>query len=309
MMEICDLSVVIPNYNHGKFLRKCVFSVVNQSVQPQEIIIVEDCSTDDSLDICKQLEKEISNVKLLINDRNRGAVFTMNRGGNAATSKYLYFLAADDFALPGLIEQFDNAVFVNPNICLFKNAVRGYFYRGNGRVELKRGLYNNGWGAESRYFSVDEVSSLLAYGAEFFTSPIYLKEAWVDAGCLVEEFGPIADWFCNIVVLARYGVFHCVDELLERHYYCESYYNSLAEDEKIQILEKILDLLYSSAYEDILPFCDKSSIFFRNFKGIVNEIFLEDNELIHSDALHWHQMISIRNLGIRLHKLEDKMRS
>ena len=109
-------SVVIPVYNIRKSLTKAIRSVLNQSIVPQEIILVDDCSPNmpDYSYICK-LSNIISVFKL---DQNLGAAGARNKGLDLAKGPYVMFLDSDDCWLPtkaetilGLIK--DNPIFVH----------------------------------------------------------------------------------------------------------------------------------------------------------------------------------------------------
>ena len=94
------LSVVLPNYNHAQYLARAIDAIAGQSRTPDEIIVVDDASTDDSLNILASCRNSHPNVTVLVNDRNRGALASLQRGLEAARGRYIYF-AADDQVLPG----------------------------------------------------------------------------------------------------------------------------------------------------------------------------------------------------------------
>lgn len=95
-MEIRGLiSVIIPVYNVEKYLRECVNSVLRQTYQNFEIILVDDGSTDGSSDICDAYAAEDSRVQC-IHKTNGGASSARNVGMDAARGGYVYFLDSDD---------------------------------------------------------------------------------------------------------------------------------------------------------------------------------------------------------------------
>ena len=96
------ISAILPNYNHARYLREAVRSLANQNPPPQEIIVIDDASTDDSLAVLSGLAAEIPFLRVLREDTNRGAIAALNRGLAEARYPYLYFGAADDLVLPGL---------------------------------------------------------------------------------------------------------------------------------------------------------------------------------------------------------------
>lgn len=86
------VSVIIPVYNTEQFLRKCLDSVCNQTLSDIEIICINDCSTDNSLEVLKKYP-----VKIIDLPENKGAAYARNRGIEAATGEYIGFVDSDDF--------------------------------------------------------------------------------------------------------------------------------------------------------------------------------------------------------------------
>jgi glycosyltransferase involved in cell wall biosynthesis len=96
-----QISVIVPAYNAEKLIRKAVESAL-QFEEVGEVILVEDGSPDNTLDVCVQLEKEYSKVKLYRHPDgvNKGAGATRNLGIRKASNDYIAFLDADDYYLP-----------------------------------------------------------------------------------------------------------------------------------------------------------------------------------------------------------------
>lgn len=98
------VSVVIPCYNYGRYLQACVDSVRNN--QPPialDIVIIDDCSTDDSLAIAHQLREQDPRVRVIAHKVNKGHIQTYNDGLAAATGEYVLLLSADDLVAPGAL--------------------------------------------------------------------------------------------------------------------------------------------------------------------------------------------------------------
>ncbi len=90
------VSVIIPVYNVERYLRKCLDSVVGQTLQEIEIICVNDGSTDDSAAILKEYEKADSRI-IVISQENQGLSAARNSGMRRAHGEYIYFLDSDDY--------------------------------------------------------------------------------------------------------------------------------------------------------------------------------------------------------------------
>ena len=90
------LSVVIPNFNHGAYLRASLEAVLAQTCTANEIIVIDDASTDHSLAIVSSFLHRHPNLRLVQNPRNLGCVRSLNRGLGLARGSTVYFGAADD---------------------------------------------------------------------------------------------------------------------------------------------------------------------------------------------------------------------
>ena len=105
------LSVVIANYNYGRFLGEAIDSVLRQSCQDFELILVDGGSTDNSLDVIKKYEDRLS---WWVSEPDKGQSDAFNKGFSHANGKYLTWLNADDVMCPGTIARLKDAVSRNP---------------------------------------------------------------------------------------------------------------------------------------------------------------------------------------------------
>lgn len=97
------VSVVIPVYNSGQTLANCLHSVITQSYVTLEIIIVNDCSTDDSLVIMKKYAELDSRIVIVDKHKNEGLVYARKTGIDVAKGKYVQYLDSDDMLCEGVI--------------------------------------------------------------------------------------------------------------------------------------------------------------------------------------------------------------
>lgn len=126
MMQI---SVIIPVYNAAPFLVKAVESALNQE-ETAEVLLIEDCSTDNSLDICQQLKKQYEKVKLFRHPdgKNHGAGASRNLGIENAKYEFVAFLDADDYYLLGRFEKDREILMGDETIDGVYNALGSFFY-------------------------------------------------------------------------------------------------------------------------------------------------------------------------------------
>ena len=88
------VSIIMPSYNSAKFIKETVDSVISQSYENWELIIVDDCSTDDSLSIIESFDD--ARIKVIKNDVNSGAAVSRNNAIEAAEGRFIAFLDSDD---------------------------------------------------------------------------------------------------------------------------------------------------------------------------------------------------------------------
>lgn len=93
------VTVIIPVYNSERYLKKCIESVILQKYRALEIIIIDDGSTDGSIDICNEYQKKDSRI-VLIHQENKGVSSARNIGIENAAGKYICFIDSDDYVDP-----------------------------------------------------------------------------------------------------------------------------------------------------------------------------------------------------------------
>lgn len=97
------ISVIIPIYNSEKTLKKCIDSVINQSLKKIEIILINDGSTDGSKRICEEYKKNNCKIKV-IDKKNEGVSSARNLGIELANGKYIIFIDSDDYIDKNMLE-------------------------------------------------------------------------------------------------------------------------------------------------------------------------------------------------------------
>lgn len=103
-------SVIIPVYNVEDYLRQCVCSVLEQTFQDLEIIVIDDVSRDSSLQIARELAEKHSSIRLIEHTVNKGLGGARNTGIDAATGEYLLFLDSDDYLQPETLKKLDTVI-------------------------------------------------------------------------------------------------------------------------------------------------------------------------------------------------------
>ena len=97
------VSIVLPTYNRARLLRRAVQSILNQTYQNFEVIVVDDCSSDNTENVVKSFCDE--RIRYIRHERNRGAASARNTGIKTAKGEYVAFQDSDDEWLPGKLEK------------------------------------------------------------------------------------------------------------------------------------------------------------------------------------------------------------
>lgn len=179
------ISVVIPCYNYQNFLAQAIESVLSQNYQDFEIIVVDDCSTDNSALIARQY----SQVKLIQLSENRGVAYARNYGIEHAQGDFIACLDADDMMEQGFLEICSKA--------LQYDSTLGIVYTG---LTVMGSNQLNAWPTEFNYqFQMQRENRIPSLC-------MFRKEAWARAGGFRQYMAPTedADLWTRIVALG-YG--------------------------------------------------------------------------------------------------------
>lgn len=98
------VSVIVPVYNVEEYLEKCLKSILQQTYKNIEIVLVDDCSTDNSLSIMKRYQKNDKRIKIFSNKVNKGVSVTRNTGIDKSSGEYIFFIDPDDWVSPNLVD-------------------------------------------------------------------------------------------------------------------------------------------------------------------------------------------------------------
>ena len=99
------VSIITPVYNSQDYLEETILSVLNQTYSNWELLLINDCSTDNSYEIIKKYLEKDKRIKYLKNDKNSGPAITRNRGIKEAKGEYIAFLDSDDLWYENKLER------------------------------------------------------------------------------------------------------------------------------------------------------------------------------------------------------------
>jgi glycosyltransferase involved in cell wall biosynthesis len=206
MVPAPTLSAILPNYNHGRLLPRAIAALLAQERPPDEIIVIDDGSSDDSRAIIERIAARNPSVRVLLNETNRGAIPTLNRGLDAAKGNYVYMAAADDWVLPGFFKLALDTLATNPDAGLFC-----------GESVLVDSTINRPFAIRpavrpahrSRFVSAAQAVQLLKRCDNWILtgSSVFRRECVARAGSLDQSLGSFADGIMARKIALTHGFF------------------------------------------------------------------------------------------------------
>lgn len=234
-MNGIKISIIIPVYNVEKYLEQCVKSILYQSYENKEIILVDDGSTDNSPKLCDELASENKCVNV-IHKKNGGLSDARNKGIEKASGDYILFVDSDDFIEENSLKYIADIVNENPADVVFLEAQK-YFENGT-QIPLGDGITK-----ESVYKkSKDEVLSFISQCPKYPASACskLIKSELFDNSEVLFEKGLLSedlDWTLKLLLKA------------ETFDYCNKMYynyrqNRVGSITNIADIKKIQDMIY-----------------------------------------------------------------
>jgi glycosyltransferase involved in cell wall biosynthesis len=201
------LSVVLPNRNHADLIIRALTALLAQDRPADEIIIVDDGSTDESLRVIESWAEREPTIRCLINPRNLGVIPSLQRGFDAARGRYLYFAAADDWVMPGFfslaLDRLEadslSGLFCADAVLVDGETGRSQGFRPIARPRFGEGRVKPGRAAEL----LNLIDNWVLTG-----SAVFRREAVVAAGGLDARLGSLADSFLSRKIALLNGFYY-----------------------------------------------------------------------------------------------------
>jgi glycosyltransferase involved in cell wall biosynthesis len=204
-----SVSVVIPAHNAESFIREALDSVLAQTTQPCEIIVVADCCTDGTTDVVREYA---GHVRLLFSDAGNAAA-ARNAGSRAATGDWLAFLDADDCWLPEKLER-QLRVAETPQTALVYTDRYNFGNRGD-LPEVH--------GSVQPLYRGDVFVDLLVLGNHITLSSVLVRrDVFIQLGGFAETLKNAEDWEMWIRVAAAHRIEACEEPLVRYRFHASS---------------------------------------------------------------------------------------
>lgn len=240
----------MPNYNDANYIGTALQAICEQSFLPVEVIVVDDGSTDNSIEVINQLISKYSMIRLIKNETNQGINYSVNRGAAASKGELIYFPSANDRILPGFFEK---------SVHLLDKYPQAGLCCTDWTIEKSGKIYEqNHWLNTSRpeYLSPKQVASSkwktpFPCGANSIFRRSLINE---------EQIYPLdleyyADWFLVQAMIFRYGCCYIPESLVTVQWLADGHFNRmLANDSHYnEVCGKIFQTLALPKYADITP--------------------------------------------------------
>jgi glycosyltransferase involved in cell wall biosynthesis len=286
------VSVIIPNYNHAKYLKQRIDSILNQTWQDFELIILDDNSEDNSREIIDDYTARLPNIKSYYNDSNSGSPFKQwDKGVNKSCGEFIWIAESDDFAEPEFLEKSSAILINNKEVGLVycnskvidEQKKTEYYtndlkikelgnkwqnnYLNNGKNEIREQLF--------RFCTINNASGVL-----------FRKSKYIEAGFAGHSMKYCGDWFLYIRILLISDIAYISAPLITLRFHSRSsihkyYLNSLYLLEVLRIYMFISSQISLSVRKKIAMGRFILAIVFRiiskghipEFRKIVNILF------------------------------------
>lgn len=141
------VSVIVPNFNHADFLDQRILSIINQTYQDFELILLDDCSTDNSREVIEKYRTNLHVSNIIYNSKNSGSTFIQwQKGFDLSKGKYIWIAESDDYADKNFLKTLVDCLENNPKAVL---AFSGINYVNKSGTIIKR---TRGEKTEIHYF-------------------------------------------------------------------------------------------------------------------------------------------------------------
>jgi glycosyltransferase involved in cell wall biosynthesis len=271
------------NFNYAHFIHEAIDAILSQSRLPDEFIIIDDASTDNSIEVIQNLIKNFSFIKLVRHKKNTGVIDLANEGIRISSGDFLYLAASDDKILPGFIEKSMQFLEENPNLSIC-TSIPGFFNNTNSSDITFNPMHRNG----NIIFDKKNIIKALRY--ENFWLPshstIIRRDIAIKYGGYTKRLNHFCDWFLNIKIVLMHGMGYLAEPLAAMRMHQNSYSAQKRKNtsEERKIFYKLLDIIEEED-KDL-----KSA--FKN-SGVINQLGMKNVVFLISKPNYWSYLVPI----------------
>lgn len=207
--HVSTVSIVLPNYNHSKELETSLAAATCQTMPADEIIVVDDASTDASIAVIDRFRARFPSIRLVRLRERGGVAEAVSRGIAEATGDYIIFASADEKMLPPMVERLCAAARAFPHAQMIVSSYAEWWggdeIRVHGRDSELGPWYFSG--SSSAYVSVEEFHALLREWCVWLgiNTAMFARSALVEIGGFDPALRWHSDWFVSYAIGFRHG--------------------------------------------------------------------------------------------------------
>lgn len=248
-LKKATLSVVICNYNHAHYLPVALQAILDQSYRPLEVIVIDDGSTDNSVDVVEDFARKDPIVRLYRNEKNQGPLLSANRGLNLAQGEYVYWGAADDRVCPGFFEKSMELLAQFPQAGLCSALLQLIGESGEDKGWIRSPVISQ----TACFLAPEQVrATLIRYGFWFTGQTTICRRDAVlhETGGFMPELYHHADQFVDMAVALRYGACFIPEVLATWRVLDSGYAETMFNNVELSraAFEKVTQLMRSPKY-------------------------------------------------------------
>lgn len=272
-MKKIKFSFVVPVYNMEKLLKRCLDSIFNQTYDNYEVIIVNDGSTDNSLDIIKSYKEKI----ILIDQKNQGLSMARNNGVKKVTGDYIIFVDSDDCINQDLLKTLNKKI---NDEDLVRYQIKNI--NNEAKIDYHEKEFTNLTGSEA--FKIITESHYVEMATSYaYKTKYYLKNKFMfTKGTYHEDFGLIPE------IIIKAGSVSAIDFIGYNYYYTEG--SIMNNNEYSKVIKKANDMMIH--YDRLINVSDDP--YFKSF--ISNSILIKSNTLKGEEYKAYYKQIKDKHI-------------
>lgn len=274
------ISVIVPNYNHSKFIKERLDSIFSQTFQDFEVIILDDYSTDNSREIIESYRK-LPNVSIYYNVKNSGSPFKQwKKGIKLAKGKYIWIAESDDVAEPTFLETMVQKLKVGHGLAYCRSG--DIDENGDKKSDFfwADGLNENRWKNDFENNGKDEIKNFLVYRCTIpNASACVFEKSYASLNSGFDKMRFCGDWLFWIKVLEKTSVTYSSKTLSHFRYHQGSTRNKKSPKEELKKKLEIISIIESTRkkYKFGLPMESEFSKYDWIIKGFYQQLMIPDS--------------------------------
>jgi len=273
---VTRVSVVVPNYNHARYLPIALTGIFDQTRRPDEVIVLDDASTDESWSIIEAWrDRHPDRLRAIRNETNLGMLGNQEKGFRLARGEFVYLHSADDLILPDCLETWCRLLEAHPTAGLATARAVSFREDPDDRI-----YHNDRWIPEEGYHDPETIADNL-FGRYFTSGQVLYRKSVIEAaGGFTRSLGAFCDWFWLHAGAFRHGIVYCPRVLtLFRALDSGIGAATVRDRQKMRIVCIELLRMLQEDHPDLLPFFARS--------GVMGHLGLEMARLVLSEPAYW----------------------